>query len=819
MRGVLDGLRVLDLSWGIAGPMTAMLLADHGAQVTKVEPPGGDPFRAQPGYKVWQRGKRSAVIDLKHAAQREHFLALAGAADVLIESFAPGVTTRLGIDDASLRAQHPRLIYCSITGYGRGTRDAQRPAYDSLVAARTGLCYEQRGWPGGALRHLSHLPDAFAQLEIPEDWLQGAARAGPLFSALPRPSLGACYAALTGISAALFAREQTGRGQRVETSLLQGAMAAASMVWQRAERPEAKSFDSWILNSRSPKGHFECADGRWIHNWVPNPRFLLRTAEGSGRSDGAALDARSDPDRFGTSPAELVAMSHYQPLLAEAARVLPAREWVAAAARAGISLQEVRSPEEALVDPLLLEDGCVAELVDPELGPIRSVGISYRLATSPGRIQGPAPRVGEHTREVLAEAAALAPRPRPVAAAPAPGASRSPRAALEGIRVLDFGLALAGPFGTQLLSDLGADVIKINALHDGYWHANHIAQIANRGKRSLALDLKHPRARAILERLVARADVVQHNLRADAAERLGIDYPALRALNPSLVYCHTRGFERGPRSLLPGNDQTGGCLAGVQYEDGGMARGGKPLWSLASLGDTGNGFLSAIAILQALSHRERSGEGQFCETSILYAQLLNASSAIAFPDGRGVERPRLDAQQLGFCATHRFYETSDGWLCIAVFSDPHWQRLCAAIGFPRLAEEPRFATASARALHDAELAQRLETAFRRNSTAAWQSSLDAAGVPCEACDPEFSRALFDDPELRERGWVARYPHPVFGQLDQIGVLFDLSETPARAQCRPLRVGEHSREILAELGYAEAEIAELAAARAVDLGAY
>ena len=146
MPGVLAGLKVLDLSWGVAGPMTTMLLVDHGAEVTKIEPPGGDPYRGQLGYKVWNRGKRSAVLDLKAPDDLHSFLALAGAADILVESYAPGVTARLGIDYERLSKINPRLIYVSITGYGRDNAHADRPGYDALVAARTGLQWEQRGF-------------------------------------------------------------------------------------------------------------------------------------------------------------------------------------------------------------------------------------------------------------------------------------------------------------------------------------------------------------------------------------------------------------------------------------------------------------------------------------------------------------------------------------------------------------------------------------------------------------------------------------------------------------------------------------------------
>ncbi|MBS0366894.1 MAG: CoA transferase [Proteobacteria bacterium] len=810
MAAVLQGVRVLDLSWGIAGPMATMLLTDHGAQVTRIEPPGGDPFRGQLGYHVWQRGKRSAILDLKAAADLATFKALVTQADILVESFTPGVTQRLGIDYATLSQLNPRLIYLSITAYGRDNPHSQRPGYDALVAARTGLQWEQRGWPEGAINHMAGVADPFAELEIPWEWLQGPAREGPVFTASAWPSLGACFAATTAVSAALRAREVTGRGQWVETSLLQGAMACASGVWQRAQKIDAPMFNSWILGSRSPKGHFQCADRRWIHNWVPNPRFLLTAAAGDTINSDPDLKAKNDPDRFGTGPEELLVMAHYQPLLADAVRKFPAAQWVDAAATAGMTIQDVRTPEEALTDPLFIDDGCVTELRDRELGPIRQVGITYRLERSPGVVGAPAAPAGEHTQEVRAEAAALGTAPAG-GAAPATGAAAGTAAGgtlaapLAGITVLDLGLAIAGPYGTQILSDLGARVIKINALYDTYWHSNHIAYMANRGKESIALDLKDPRAMKILLQLVERADVVQHNMRYEAAERLRIDYASLKELNPRLVYCHTRGFETGPRESLPGNDQTGACLTGVQYEDGGMSDGGKPLWSLTSLGDTGNGFLSAIAIIQALYQRERTGFGQFCETSIVNAHLLNSSYAVARPDGRGFERPRIDGDQLGFDATHRLYQTREGWLCVVLATQQQWLRFCAAVGLEELPRDPRFADSAARWRNRAALAALIEPKLLERSAAQWFAVLDAAQVPCEISDPQFSRRLHDDPVMKQRGWVASYPHPMVGRIDQVGLLFDFSDTPGRVQGAPLVVGQHSRAILAELGYPPQEI--------------
>jgi len=619
------------------------------------------------------------------------------------------VTQKLGIDFATLQALNPRLIYCSITAYGRDNRHSQRPGFDALVAARTGVQWEQRGWAEGAVNRLCGRPDPYPDLDVDYDHVQGAPRPGPLFTASYWPSLGAFFTASTAISAALRAREITGRGQWVETSLLQGALASMAGVGQRVENPDVPMFDTWILGNKSPKGHFQCKDGRWLHNWVPNPRFIMTAAAGDTLNSSPDLTVQNDPDRFGTGPEEIFVMMHYQPILAEHIKKFSAQQWVDAAAVAGMTMQAVRSPEEALADPLFLADGCVTEIDDPELGPIRQVGVAYRLEKNPIAITRPAPRMGEHTAEVKAEAARL--KNRSVAPPPAKSTKPLRKGPLDGVRVLDFGLAIAGPYSTQLLSDLGADVIKINALYDVYWHSNHIAYMANHGKRSLALNMKDPRAMRIVHELVKTADVIQHNMRYDAAERLGIDYESLKKINPKLIYCHSRGFETGYRQSLPGNDQTGACLTGIQYEDGGMANGGKPLWSFTSFGDTGNGFLSATAIMQALYQREKTGEGQFCDTSIVNAGLLNTSYAIARPDGAGFERSRLDAMQFGPSALTRLYETADGWLCLVALTEEHWDRLCVALAIEGLSTDARFADAPARRANDAALAQRLALVF------------------------------------------------------------------------------------------------------------
>ena len=184
------------------------------------------------------------------------------------------------------------------------------------------------------------------------------------------------------------------------------------------------------------------------------------------------------------------------------------------------------------------------------------------------------------------------------------------------------GLGWPGPFTGRVLADLGADVIKVNALHDTYWNGTHMGLGTNRGKRSIALNLKDPAGREALERLLRHADVVTRTGGRERPPGSGLDYETLRERYPRLVYCNTRGYEKGPRSDLPGTDQTAAAMTGTEWEDGACDAGNPPLWSRSNMGDTGNALLAAIAITRALYHRDRTGEGQAVSTSIVNAGLL-----------------------------------------------------------------------------------------------------------------------------------------------------------------------------------------------------
>lgn len=799
MPGTLHGLEVVDLSWGIAGPITTMLLADNGARVTRVEPPDDAAFAAQSGDAVWHRGTRSAVLDLRDPADREVVAELALRADVVVESFSPGVTARFGLDEPALRAANPRLVYCSITGYGSDTSLAGRPGYDALVMARTGLFHDQRGRWGGAMEYLAGRPGPNPGFGPPEDMARGADRDGPVFCRSTWPSLGAAYLASLGIAAALRAREHTGRGQWVQTSLLQGALAAVGLNWQRVQHPEAPLYWMWPVDGRSIEGLYECADGRWVHHWTVRPSWVLAASEGDELVvPDAATAYRDDPDRLGMGPEDLVVGTMLHPMLAERFARFPSHEWVELAERSGMGVAVVRSPAEALADPDYLSDGCVVELDHPDHGPIRHVGPVLEFGRTPGGVQGPTPQRGRHTDEVRAEARRRPAPPRHTPAASSPPASRPIASPLDGIRVLDLGLGVAGPWCPKLLADLGADVVKVHALHDTFWAGTHMGLGTNRGKRSISLDLKDPRGIEVLHGLIATADVLTHNWRPGAAARLGIDFASLHEHHRRLVVCNTRGYERGPRAALPGTDQTAAALTGVEWEDGACDAGNPPLWSRSGMGDTGNAFLAAIGITQALFERERTGLGQEVGTSIVNADLLNTSYAWIHADGRRGSWRSADGAQFGLDDLYRLYRTADGWVFVAAVTESHRRALAELTG-------------------GALDADSLTPVFAGDTAAHWFAALDGAGVPVEIVDEDWCRGVFDDPELIERGWVALTWAGGVGTFEDPGLLVDLSDTPGVIQRGPCLCGEHTREILRELGYDDITIDELAA-RAVVLDA-
>ena len=460
MTGPLGGTRVVDLSAGIAGPMTTMLLADHGADVVKVEPPGGDPTRSLSGAGVWHRGKRSITLDVDEPADRERLHALVDRADVVVDSFAPGVAAGLGLDWDTLRTRNPRLVLCSITAYGRHLAERDRPAVDALVAARTGLHWEQRGRVGTTIGLLCDLPVELEGLDIPTGCADGPDRDGPCTPGRAGPaSAPPSWPPPASAPRSGPATTPAGAsGSRPRCSRAFWPPPSADGSAPRTPTPTATSPGSSTRAAARAASGAPTAGG-------------CRTGCRTRRSRWACPRATTSTPRRPRPPARTRAAS--APTTASWScwptttrrwpRPTPASTpttWVDVAAEVGIPLQPLRSPRGGTPRSGVPGRRSVIEVDDPELGPLRQVGRVYELAACPTSPPAPAVRPG-------ADAAHRAPprRTAPSGTEPAaPSRSPAPASPLAGIRVIDLGLAVAGPWGTMMLADLGAEVIKVNTL-------------------------------------------------------------------------------------------------------------------------------------------------------------------------------------------------------------------------------------------------------------------------------------------------------------------------------------------------------------------
>lgn len=375
MAGALDGVKVLDLSWGIAGPLGVLLLAEQGADVIKVEPPGGDPFRSYSGYAVWNRSRRSVTVDLKNPEGHAAFMRLIDEADVVVEAFRPGVMDRLGIGYDALHERNPRLIYSSCPAYPEGHRLADRPGYDALVQASSGQQWEQPGW-----------------------------RMGPIFLHMPMPSMGAMFLVPTGILAALVAREETGSGQHVTTSLFQGALLFTTQIWQYVEKAPA-AFHDLMGKSYPPGIHqqmlFEVADKKWVHSSVMSGLTPTKSQD-----ELLGLDDAPDPFAFmAMAPEE---REQFTVKRRVAYKGHDRNALVSNFQAHNHAVEAVITMEEALgaggtPHPQLVANNMVATVEDPELGTTTQIGVPINLQRTPGAIQGPQPMPGQHNAEIFGQ--------------------------------------------------------------------------------------------------------------------------------------------------------------------------------------------------------------------------------------------------------------------------------------------------------------------------------------------------------------------------------------------------------------------------------
>ncbi len=381
--------------------------------------------------------------------------------------------------------------------------------------------------------------------------------------------------------------------------------------------------------------------------------------------------------------------------------------------------------------------------------------------------------------------------------------------ALEGVRLIDFGQYLAGPFGPMIMGDLGAEVIKVEPVTgDGMRMATKPFFGCQRGKRDIALNVKDPRGLAIALELIASADVVHHNMTAGVATKLGIDYAAAKQVKPDIVYCNTWAYGlEGPLARFGGLDPLYQASSGLEHESGAVHEGNTPLYYRFGMCDASNAMLSVVAVLGALYHRKRTGEGQEVWTSLFDGGAIYTSDA-HLVGGAAAPRPHLDKDLIGVGATYRLYRTQDDdWICIAAITDD---------GIP-----PRCARRSAWASSPTTNASRPPRTATNTAVNSRRSSNRASHQDRNVLDPHPRRrgrpqrgaarhARRRNPPVRLRQRRARpgrpLPAPAAGQRSASSVeLIDFSETPGRVAGPPPLVGQDTRAILHELGHKDPEI--------------
>ena len=570
-------------------------------------------------------------------------------------------------------------MYCSISGFGPDGPYRDVVGYESFVHAVVGTMAQQAGH-----------------------------RDGPIFQGLPFASTGAAHLTLVGMLAALYRRLDDGVGRHVETSLLDGALAFLSMMWGESDASVAAQAGMDLSMTRGSgmrliTRSFVCSDDEYIGIHTGAVGAFGRLMQVLG------LDDRIPPSETGIDMGT--------PLTPEQAELLerelhprfasqPRAYWVERLMAADVCAVEHLHPSEVFDEPQPRHNRMVTVVDDPVLGRVEQVAPAIRFDGMVPEVSRPAPTPGQHTDEILAELD-VERRSRPPTA---PVGRADERPLLHDVKILDAGAYYAGPYSSRLLADLGADVIKLEpTLGDPLRGIERPLFSAQAGKRSLAVNLKDPGLQPAIERLLDWADVVHHNMRPGAAERLGLGVEQVRAAHPDVVYLYAPGWgSSGPHMLRQSFAPMLSGYVGASYEVAGAFN--EPMPSTGNE-DPGNGLLGAIAVLIALIHRRTTGAAVSCENPQVNAAMSMMAHVVRSADTHAaIGAGRIDPLQFGTGALERLYQTNDGWLLVVAREDRDVAAIGAVVGIDLLADA-RFATADARARHDDSLSDVLSAAF------------------------------------------------------------------------------------------------------------
>jgi crotonobetainyl-CoA:carnitine CoA-transferase CaiB-like acyl-CoA transferase len=813
MAGPCNGLVVLDFSWGMAGGLATAVLADFGADVIKIEPPAGDPFRSRPAWLAWNRGKKSAVLDLKTVEGRMQAQRLAEQADVVLESFRPGIAHRLGIDYATLSAINPHMVYASISGWGQQGPLSQVAGYEGVVAAKSGRMASFEG-----------------QMN----------RAGPAYAAVQVATWAASQAAVRGILAALLARDANGRGQWVQTSILQNMIPydLAGLMMSQLSRQDPKTFppDSLGARLRLPMLQYipvRTKDGHWLQHANLMDRLFRAYLKAVG------LGWVLQEELFKNAPI----MNHesreaLRELILSKMQERTLGEWMEVyMADGNIAAEPFLYATDGMKHEQFVHNSHPVEIADPRVGRLTTVGLLARLSDTPGEVGGPAPELGQHTAEILQRIASRPHRASPATVEKGDARNRAPmKPLLDGITLLDFSMVIAGPYAASMLAEMGVRVIKVDATPEREQRINIGGGMAPlnlknyAGKEAIQVNLQSPEGHEIIHQLVARSDVLLHNFRPGVPERLAIDWDTCRRINPRIIHVYVGAYgATGPHRRRPGAHPIPGALLGGALRQAGRANlppPGQPM-NLEEIKEVSRLLMRAneanpdpntsqavaTSILLALLARARTGSGQAVEVTMLQANAwANADEAYDYNGRPPCTLP--DDQCYGLNALYRLYQTSQGWVFLACVLDREWSAFCIAANRPDLLADVRFASATARTEHDAELAAEIGKVFATRPADLWEQLLTAAGVACVRADSDVGTFLEEHPQAASNRMVVEVDSPRFGKYLRHGAIIDFSDALARLGHGSF-AGEHTVRVMRELGYSDAQITELRTRHVID----
>jgi crotonobetainyl-CoA:carnitine CoA-transferase CaiB-like acyl-CoA transferase len=554
----------------------------------------------------------------------------------------------------------------------------------------------------------------------------------------------------------------------------------------RSERAARKVEDYWAKGSTFPNFLYRCADGELLQVWFGGRGMYAKLIEVLGDEPSTEGYYRDQ-----TTGALNERAQRWKAIFSTQRRDV----WIERIRAVGVACEPVLAPGDALSDPHLAEIGLAVRGSDPDQRSVM-VGSPISLATVDcGHAgEGPAPTNRDRDTGVL----------------------------LEGLHVLDFSAFVAGPLGAQVLADMGADVVKVEPLEGETMRPAAYAMAAcQRGKRSLALDLTAPEARPVVDRLIRWADVVLQNFRVGVAERLGIDEATVARINPRAIYCHATAFGPvGPRAAFPGNDALMQAVTGLERAVGG--EGNDPLAPTWIPIDMAGGWTGAIGMLAGLYARARTGQGQQVATSLLGAGML-LQSGVFQCDGQPVRHPQLDSDQTGYGPGYRIYAGADlEWFALVLPDNEAWQRVRSLPEASNLPETYAPLRGGAKDGIAREAESILTHMFGTAPAAQWVARLRALGLlvePIEAMDRNaFRQGILDDPLNRQLGRVASYETVDWGHFEQIGRLIRWETPPQREGPDMLPgIGEHTVDVLRELGFTVDEIATLLDCKVVRQG--